>query len=187
MDLLLDKVILNHDSKTRLHHLDIHLRIPLVMSGNKKGASKDAPIISNSNLLKVSGDLIQSRPIYSTVVNYSSTTPEDSNSKGLNTKNFYLSMVICVTSSNLWLSPYNDYQQKVFDIIRELHEDKKMNFVQISIWLNENNYLTPRGKVFTQQHSWSIYTKKKRSINRFSRSFEPEVLNSQLDVVDYKI
>lgn len=67
LDLLLDKVILNHDSKTRLHHLDIHLRIPLVMSGNKKGASKDAPIISNSNLLKVSGDLIQSRPIYSTV------------------------------------------------------------------------------------------------------------------------
>ena len=70
LDLLLDKVILNHDSKTRLHHLDIHLRIPLVMSGNKKGASKDAPIISNSNLLKVSGDLIQSRPIYSTVTDF---------------------------------------------------------------------------------------------------------------------
>ena len=31
-----------------------------------------------------------------------------------------------------------------------------MNFVQISNWMNENNYLTPRGKVFSQQLAWSI-------------------------------
>ena len=94
-------------------------------------------------------------------------------------------MVIRVTSSNLWLSPYNDHQQKIFDIIRELHEDKNMNFVQISNWLNENNYLTPRGTTFSQPKCWSIYTKKKRSMNRFSRSFEPEVINSELDVLNY--
>jgi hypothetical protein len=68
LDLLLDKVILNHDSKTRLHHLGVHLRIPLLLSGNKKGASKDAPIISNYNLLNVSGDLIQDGTNHSTVV-----------------------------------------------------------------------------------------------------------------------
>jgi DNA invertase Pin-like site-specific DNA recombinase len=70
LDLLLDKVILNHDSKTLLHHLEIHLRIPLVISGNKKGASKDAPIISNSNLLKVSRDLIHNRTNHSTVTDF---------------------------------------------------------------------------------------------------------------------
>lgn len=185
LDLLLDKVILNHDSKTRLHHLDVHLRIPLLLSGNKKGASKDAPIISNSNSLNFSGDLIQCQTNHSTVVNCLPTTLKDNNSSGLNSKGFYLSMVIRVTSSNLWLSPYNDYQQKLFDIIREQHEDRKMNFVQISNWMNENNYLTPRGKVFSQQHCWSIYTKKKRSLNRFSRSFEPEIINSKVDIVNY--
>jgi hypothetical protein len=67
LDSLLNKVILNHDSNTLIHHLDLHLRIPLVVSGNKKGESKDSPIISNSNSLKVSGDLIQDGSLYSTV------------------------------------------------------------------------------------------------------------------------
>jgi DNA invertase Pin-like site-specific DNA recombinase len=70
LDLLLDKVILNHDSKTRLHHLDVHLRIPLLLSGNKKGASKDAPIISNSNSLNFSRDLIQCQTNHSTVTDF---------------------------------------------------------------------------------------------------------------------
>ena len=185
MDLVLDKVILNHDSKTLLHHLDIHLRIPLVLSGNMKGGSKDAPIISNSNSLKVSGNMIHVRPNHSTVVNCPTTELKNNHPNGFNTKGFFLSMVVRITSSNLWLSPYNDYQQQVFNIIREQHEDKKMNFVQISNWMNENNYLTPRGKVFSQQHCWSIYTKKMRSMNRFSRSFESEVINSEVDVVNY--
>jgi len=92
-------------------------------------------------------------------------------------------MVIQVSSSNLWMSPYSEYQQKIFDIIREQHEDQKMNFVQISNWLNENNYLTPRGKVFSQPLAWSMYNKKQRSLKRFSRSFEPEILNSKVEVV----
>ena len=185
LDLLLDKVILNHDSKTRLHHLDIHLRIPLVMSGNKKGASKDAPIISNSNSLNFSGDLIQCQTNHSTVIKGSRISDKDNNSNHFYTKGFFLSMVIQVSSSNLWMSPYSEYQQKLFDIIREQHEDQKMNFVQISNWMNENNYLTPRGKVFSQQLAWSMYTKKQRSLKRFSRSFEPEILNSKLEVVNY--
>ena len=67
MDSLLNKVILSHNSKTLIHHLDLHLRIPLVVTGNKKGESKDSPIISNSNSLKVSRDLIQDGSLYSTV------------------------------------------------------------------------------------------------------------------------
>jgi hypothetical protein len=67
LDSLLNKVILSHDSKTLIHQLDLHLRIPLVVTGNKKGESKDSPIISNFNSLKVSKDLIHARPLYSTV------------------------------------------------------------------------------------------------------------------------
>ena len=94
-------------------------------------------------------------------------------------------MIIRVSSPNLWLSPYSEYQQKLFDIIKEQHEDKKMNFVQISKWMNDNNYLTPRGKVFSQQLAWSMYTKKQRSIKRFSRPVQSEVINSELDIVNY--
>ena len=185
LDSLLNKVILSHNSKTLIHHLDLHLRIPLVVTGNKKGESKDSPIISNSNSLKVSGDLIHNRPLYSTVIKSSTISDKDNNSNHFYTKGFFLSMVIRVSSSNLWMSPYSEYQQKLFDIIREQHEDQKMNFVQISNWLNENNYLTPRGKVFSQPLAWSMYTKKQRSLKRFSRSFEPEILNSKLEVVNY--
>ncbi|MHA8062650.1 hypothetical protein [Aquirufa aurantiipilula] len=186
MDIILDKVVLNHDPTTLIHTLDMTLRIPLVLSGNKKGASKDAPVISDFNSLILSRDLIHSGSLYSTVTKKSSNTiHQDNKSNQFYTKGFFLSMVIRISSSNLWLSPYSEYQQRLFDIIRELHEDQKMNFVQISNWLNQNNYLTPRGKVFSQQLAWSLYTKKQRSIKRFSRSFEPVILNSEVEVVNY--
>ena len=122
---------------------------------------------------------------YSTVIKSSTISDKDNNSNHFYTKGFFLSMVIRVSCCNLWMSPYSEYQQKLFDIIREQHEDQKMNFVQISKWLNENNYLTPRGKVFSQPLAWSMYTKKQRSLRRFSRSFEPEIINSNLEVVNY--
>ena len=56
-----------------------------------------------------------------------------------------------------------------------------MNFQQISDWLVENNYKTPRGKTFTQGHVWSIYKKKQRSITRFSREFEHEITEMKVD------
>jgi hypothetical protein len=104
-----------------------------------------------------------------------------------NPKGYFLTMVLRLNSSNLWTSSYNDYQQELFDIICSHHEKMGKNFQEISDWLNENQYKTPRGKVFTQSHVWSIYTKKKRSIERFSREFEPEVLNADLDVTNYVV
>jgi hypothetical protein len=181
---ILDKIILNHDSKTKLHHLDIHLRIPLVLYQNKKGESNDTPLKMTSKPLKTSGDYIQSRPFYSTVME---SPPTDTVIPTINgqDKGYFLTMVIRVTSSNLWTSPYSDHQQNLFNIIREFHEDRGMNFVQITQWLNDNNYLTPRGKVFSPNHTWSIYTKKKRSIKRFSREDLSEVISSDFDVVNY--
>ncbi|MHA8062649.1 recombinase family protein [Aquirufa aurantiipilula] len=67
LDIILDKVVLNHDPTTLIHTLDMTLRIPLVLSGNKKGASKDAPVISDFNSLILSRDLIHSGSLYSTV------------------------------------------------------------------------------------------------------------------------
>ena len=128
---------------------------------------------------------------YSTVVNDSTKgtntgtkllfSPDDSNKKG-----YFLSMVVVVTSPNLWISPYSDYQQTLFGIIQHKHEEEGLNFVQISDWLNENHFKTPRGKVFNQSLAWSMYTKKMRSIQRFSRENELKIKSSGIDVVNYK-
>lgn len=108
--------------------------------------------------------------------------PDDSNQKG-----YFLTMVLVITSPNLWMSPYSEHQQTLFGIIQQKHEVEGLNFVQISDWLNENHYQTPRGKVFTQSHVWSLYTKKMRSIQRFSRNSNQDVLDTGLDVINYVV
>jgi len=93
-------------------------------------------------------------------------------------------MNVQLTSSNLWLSPYSQYQHKLFNIIRDFRENSDWNFKQISDWLVENDYRTPRDKTFTHKHVWSMYTKKKRSIERFNREYEPIIKNVDIDIVD---
>jgi hypothetical protein len=94
-------------------------------------------------------------------------------------------MKVELVSSNLWTSPYSTYQLELYSIICKRHDDEGWNFKQISDWLNENGYLTPRGKVFGESHVWSIYMKKKRSIQRFSREYNPIITDMKVDVVDY--
>jgi hypothetical protein len=122
---------------------------------------------------------------YSTVVNCSTKEPEKPDVT--NPKGYFLTMVLVITSPNLWMSPYSEHQQTLFGIIQQKHEVEGMNFVQISEWLNENHYQTPRGKVFTQSLAWSIYTKKKRSIQRFSRENDTEVVSTGIDVINYVV
>ena len=51
--------------------------------------------------------------------------------------------------------------------------------------LNDNGYKTPRNKVFTHKHTWSIYTKKNRSDKRFNRLYQPDIVNVGLDIINY--
>lgn len=94
-------------------------------------------------------------------------------------------MSVELVSSNLWVSPYSLYQQEIYGIIRKFHDDDDMDFKQISDWLVGKGYKTPRGKVFTEGHVWSIYTKKNRSIQRFSREYDHTITQMKVDVVDY--
>jgi hypothetical protein len=100
-------------------------------------------------------------------------------------KGYSLRLSVELTSSNLWTSPYSLYQQEVFDLIRKLHEQDGWNFKQISDWLNENGYKTPRDKVFKENHVWSIYMKKMKSMTRFSREFDHSITDMGVDVVDF--
>jgi|688.fasta_scaffold125334_4 hypothetical protein len=81
-------------------------------------------------------------------------------------QSYYLTMEVRITSSNLWLSHYSDYQMELYSIISDLHDNHNMTFKQISDYLIEKGYKTPRGCLFSHRHTWSIYTKKNRSDQR---------------------
>ncbi len=102
-----------------------------------------------------------------------------------NNRSYYLTMEVRITSSNLWLSHYSDYQMELFSIISDLHDNHNMTFKQISDYLIEKGYKTPRGCVFAGKHTWSIYTKKNRSDQRFGRSFQPDIIDMGLDIINY--
>jgi hypothetical protein len=181
LGLLLRKVILGHDPISLLHSLEIYLRIPLITDGPTEGVLRGlfkTPTQPSSR----QGDQLSPIGNYSTVRVFSPTEliPPLKNM-------YYLSMVIEVTSPNLWMSPYSSHQTELYHIIKTQHEDEGWDFQRISNWLNDHNHLTPRGKTFTQGHAWSMYTKKKRSIQRFSRENELKIKSSGIDVVNYKM
>ena len=92
-------------------------------------------------------------------------------------------MSVDLVSSNLWVSAYSPYQQELFDIITKFHEKDDWNFKQISDWLTDKGYKTPRGKIFTHSHCWSIYNKKKKSIDRFSREFDSTITDIKINQI----
>lgn len=112
-----------------------------------------------------------SLPYYSTVMK-SFTKGEH---LSLTESSYSLYMSVQLSSANLWTAPYTPYQQELFDIICKFHDKEGWNFKQVSDWLVKEGYRTPRDKTFTHTHCWSIYTKKKRSIERFSREFETSI------------
>ena len=93
-------------------------------------------------------------------------------------------MEVRITSSNLWLSHYSDYQMELYSIISDLYENQNMTFKQISDYLIDKGYKTPRGHQFTNKHTLSIYTKKNRSGQRFGRLFQPDIIDMGLDIIN---
>ncbi len=101
------------------------------------------------------------------------------------TKSYALRLAVQMRFSYLWTAPYSPYQQELFDLITKYHVEAGWNFKVISDWLNTNGYKTPRGKIFSESHVWSIYTKKNRSIKRFNRVYEPDITDIHMEVIDY--
>ena len=71
-----------------------------------------------------------------------------------------LSFDMNLTSQNLRIPNYSQYQHFLYETIIELR-NKGMNDVQIANWLNENGHLTPRGNTFRNNHVHSIAKKRK--------------------------
>ena len=55
-----------------------------------------------------------------------------------------------------------------------------MTYCQISKWLNDEGYKTPRGKMFSGNHVFSIQKKKRIRDKRICREIKPELKNFDL-------
>ncbi len=186
-------IILSYNNTKKFHELHLFLKIPLIFEGINTPFTKN---VQRKKRLQPSKKLIDqpnTRSFYSTVEEVSTLVNTDTvignnittNKVRNNNRSYYLTMEVRITSSNLWLSHYSDYQMELFSIISDLHDNHNMTFKQISDYLIEKGYKTPRGCVFSGKHTWSIYTKKNRSDQRFGRSFQPDIIDMGLDIINY--
>jgi hypothetical protein len=57
------------------------------------------------------------------------------------------------------------------------------SYIKIAQWMNEQRYLTPRGSIFKPNHAWSIHMKMRKSIERFTRTYDPEITDIGIEII----
>ena len=88
----------------------------------------------------------------------------------------YLTFDLTVRASHLWVAPYTEYQNYLYETILEFR-DKGWNFQQIADWFNENGITTVRGKKFRNAHTHSIVKKKMLSDNKRNQLYPSSLTN----------
>ena len=177
LEVVLRDIIVDYDHTQKVHILTINFNIPVLLRDGNEGQELTRVMITPPKSGRKSLKPNSTLPYYSTVIKGSTNI--------LQVKGYSLRLSVQLVSPNLWVPPYTNYQQELFDIITKFHEVDGWNFKMISDWLVKNNYLTPRGTIFNQPKCWSIYKKKKRSVSRFTRSFNHTLTGMSIDVVDY--
>lgn len=180
LKIIINKIMVEYDHNEMVHILTINFKIPICITHSNEALNTSKKGIKP--LLSAFKAENQNEPFgnYSTVTKLSPKTHKIDIPKG-----YSLMLSVELKCSNLWLPSYSYYQQKLFDIITNYHEVENWNFKQISDWLNENDFKTLRGHTFRQAHVWSIYQKKNRSIQRFSRDYDHKIKDMKIDIVDY--
>jgi len=95
----------------------------------------------------------------------------------------FLTFRLSVRAGHLWMSKYSDYQQFLYNTISDFR-DKGWNYKKIADWLNQNDYRTPRGKMFHGSHAHSIVKKKKTREVRVTRRYPPKLSGFAIRFVD---
>jgi len=62
-----------------------------------------------------------------------------------------------------------------------------VGYRKIAVWLNENEYQTPRGKRFYGNHVFSILKRKRQRDERLTREVEVEYRNFDLEFIERKL
>ena len=83
----------------------------------------------------------------------------------------YLCVNVKVRTVNLGIHRISDYQDLLHDKIKELH-DSGLGYRRIAYWLNDNQYKTPRGHEFKNNHVHSILKKRRIRNERINRPYE---------------
>ena len=86
-------------------------------------------------------------------------------------------LILQVPSSNF--SHYSEYQTFLSDTIIELRR-KDMSYNEVSDWLNDNGFKTPRGKRFRGTHVFSIEKKKRIRDERMTKGVKSSLQNFDL-------
>ncbi len=95
----------------------------------------------------------------------------------------YLTFVLSVRATHLWVAPYSQYQQFLYDTISDFRQ-KGWNYTLFADWLNQNDYTTPRGKKFFNSSAQSIVKKKQLRDARLNKKYPPKLSNFDLRFVD---
>ena len=103
----------------------------------------------------------------------------------LNT-DFFFCFTITQRTPHLNVPLYSEYQFFLYETITEQRKKGK-TFDQIADWLNEEGYLSVRGKKFRGAHVHSIVKKKRLKDEKLERDY-PEVRSDfYLDIFDKRI
>ncbi len=95
----------------------------------------------------------------------------------------YFTFTLSVHITNLWVAPYSQYQQFLYDTICGFRE-KGWNYQEIADWFNSNDYKTARGKKFFNSSAQSIVKKKQLRDARLNKKYPPKLSNFALRFVD---
>jgi hypothetical protein len=180
-------ILVNYDQSKKLHRVRVNFRLPVLRSvGEILGANN--AVLKRGGITPNTAETIENTgaPNHprSTLLHCDKICSNGIhiNGKDIEVNQYYLTLAVDYYSATLWIAPYSDYQQFLFDTIDSMHKEGN-SYIKIAQWMNDNNHLTPRGSVFKPNHAWSIHMKKRKSIERFTRTFEPEITDIGIDII----
>ena len=100
-----------------------------------------------------------------------------------NTTDVFFTFKVTCRFSNLWVAPYSEYQQFLYDTICK-YRAKGWNYQEIADWFNSNDYTTTRGKKFFNSSCHSIVSKKNARDARLSKRHPWTISNFGISFVD---
>jgi len=86
-------------------------------------------------------------------------------------------MVVKVKSKALFIGPYSNSQQRLFDRVFLLRERDQLTFEAIAKLLTKSGTRSVNGCLLGAEHIFSVYKKGKIRMERLSLQIQPEILN----------
>jgi hypothetical protein len=90
-------------------------------------------------------------------------------------------MVVKLSSKALFIGPYSNSQQRLFDRVFLLRERDQLTFEAIAVLMTKSGTRSVNGCLLAAEHVYSIYKKGKTRIERLTLKVEPELVGLWLE------